>query len=203
MSDFEGTEIDDDTPAFRGLSRRRLLASAAASTAGIAAIKGAGPAAAQDYPLIPFKSRGRLTRRLIFLVVAVTAFALIAAAPASAAPSVASARSVTEKCGKPKKNQDGSIRNVLCPNGKANSQVRKYLAGQSPLVMQLGADATIEDLHVAVCGDIDDPQVADTFPILLNAYTYIHAANHFKAPLPTVKKLGKQLSSDNNPLGCA
>lgn len=40
MSEFEGDEIDDDTPAFRGLSRRQLLASAAASAAGIAAIKG-------------------------------------------------------------------------------------------------------------------------------------------------------------------
>lgn len=46
MSEFEGDEIDDDTPAFRGLSRRQLLASAAASAAGIAAIKGAAPAAA-------------------------------------------------------------------------------------------------------------------------------------------------------------
>ena len=69
MSEFEGDEIDDDTPAFRGLSRRQLLASAAASAAGIAAIKGAAPAAAADYPLMPFKSRGRLTKRPNFLVI--------------------------------------------------------------------------------------------------------------------------------------
>ena len=131
---------------------------------------------------------------------AVVVFAMASGAPVSAAPSVAPAHSHTEKCGNPKKNQDGSISNVVCSNGKANSQVRKYLAGQSPLVMQLGADATVEDVHVAVCGDLYDPNVADTIPILLNAYTYIHAANNFKAPLPTAKKLANQISSANNPL---
>jgi hypothetical protein len=92
---------------------------------------------------------------------------------------------------------------VLCSNGKANSQVRKYLAGQSPLVMQLGADSTVEDVHVAVCGDLDDPRIADTIPILLNAYHYIHTTNHFKASLPTVRNLANQVSNANNPLGCA
>ena len=135
---------------------------------------------------------------------AVVVFAMVSAAPVSAAPSVApTPLGHNEKCGKPKKNQDGSISNVLCSNGKANSQVRKYLAGQSPLVMQLGADSTVEDVHVAVCGDLYDPRVADTIPILLNAYHYIHTANHFKAPLPTVKKLANQISNANNPLGCA
>ena len=130
---------------------------------------------------------------------AVVVFAMVAGAPVSAAPFVMPTHGHTEKCGKPKKNQDGSISNVLCSNGKANSQVRKYLAGQSPLVMQLGADSTVEDVHVAVCGDIEGV----TYPVVLNAYTYIYAANHYKAPLPTVKALGRALVSDNNPLGCA
>lgn len=130
---------------------------------------------------------------------AVVVFAMVAGAPVSAAPSVMPTHGHTEKCGKPKKNQDGSISNVLCSNGKANSQVRKYLAGESSFVMQLGAGATVEDLHVAVCGDIEGV----TYPVVLNAYTYIYAANHYKAPLPTVKALGRALVSDNNPLGCA
>lgn len=130
---------------------------------------------------------------------AVVVFAMVAGAPVSAAPFVMPTHGHTEKCGKPKKNQDGSISNVLCSNGKANSQVRKYLAGESSFVMQLGADATVEDLHVAVCGDIEGV----TYPVVLNAYTYIYAANHYKAPLPTVKALGRALVSDNNSLGCA
>ena len=130
---------------------------------------------------------------------AVVVFAMVAGAPVSAAPFVMPTHGHTEKCGKPKKNQDGSISNVLCSNGKANSQVRKYLAGESSFVMQLGADATVEDLHVAVCGDIEGV----TYPVVINAYTYIYAANHYKAPLPTVKALGRALVSDNNPLGCA
>ena len=69
MSDLSDDLMDDDTPEFHGLSRRQLLASAAASAAGIAAIRSASPAAAQDYPLMPFKSRGRLTKRPNFLVI--------------------------------------------------------------------------------------------------------------------------------------
>ena len=129
---------------------------------------------------------------------AVVVFAMASGPPVSAAPSVAPTHGHTEKCGKPKKNQDGSISNVLCSKGKANSQVRKYLAGQSSFVMQLGADATVADLYVAVCGDLEGV----TYPIVLNAYTYVYAANQYKAPLPTVKALGRALVSDSNPLGC-
>ena len=115
----------------------------------------------------------------------VAVFALFAATPATAAPLAAPASTNTEKCGKPQVNADGSLGNVLCPNGKANSQVKKYLTKALPNVMALGKNPSRADVGNAACMDIDKNDI----PIVVDGYAYVHAANNYKKPTPSVDAL--------------
>ena len=119
----------------------------------------------------------------------VAVFALFAATPATAAPLAAPASTNTEKCGKPQVNADGSLGNVLCPNGKANSQVKKYLTKALPNVMALGKNPSRADVGNAACMDIDKNDI----PIVVDGYAYVHAANNYKKPTPSVDALVKAL----------
>ena len=115
----------------------------------------------------------------------VAVFALFAATPATAAPLAAPASTNTEKCGKPQVNADGSLGNVLCPNGKANSQVKKYLTKALPNVMALGKNPSRADVGNAACMDIDKNDI----PIIVDGYAYVHAAHNYKKPTPSVDAL--------------
>ena len=115
----------------------------------------------------------------------VAVFALFVATPATAAPLAAPASTNTEKCGKPQVNADGSLGNVLCPNGKANSQVKKYLTKALPNVMALGKNPSRADVGNAACMDIDKNDI----PIVVDGYAYVHAANNYKKPTPSVDAL--------------
>jgi hypothetical protein len=115
----------------------------------------------------------------------VAVFALFAATPATAAPLAVPASTNTEKCGKPQVNADGSLGNVLCPNGKANSQVKKYLTKALPNVMALGKNPSRADVGNAACMDIDKNDI----PIIVDGYAYVHAANNYKKPTPSVDAL--------------
>ena len=119
----------------------------------------------------------------------VAVFALFAATPATAAPLAVPASTNTEKCGKPQVNADGSLGNVLCPNGKANSQVKKYLTKALPNVMALGKNPSRADVGNAACMDIDKNDI----PIVVDGYAYVHAANNYKKPTPSVDALVKAL----------
>ena len=119
----------------------------------------------------------------------VAVFALFVATPATAAPLAAPASTNTEKCGKPQVNADGSLGNVLCPNGKANSQVKKYLTKALPNVMALGNNPSRADVGNAACMDIDKNDI----PIVVDGYAYVHAANNYKKPTPSVDALVKAL----------
>ena len=119
----------------------------------------------------------------------VAVFALFVATPATAAPLAAPASTNTEKCGKPQVNADGSLGNVLCPNGKANSQVKKYLTKALPNVMALGKNPSRADVGNAACMDIDKNDI----PIVVDGYAYVHAANNYKKPTPSVDALVKAL----------
>ncbi len=122
-------------------------------------------------------------------ITGVAVFALFAATPATAAPLAAPASTNTEKCGKPQVNADGSLGNVLCPNGKANSQVKKYLTKALPNVMALGKNPSRADVGNAACMDIDKNDI----PIIVDGYAYVHAANNYKKPTPSVDALVKAL----------
>ena len=115
----------------------------------------------------------------------VAVFALFAATPATAAPLAVPASTNTEKCGKPQVNADGSLGNVLCPNGKANSQVKKYLTKALPNVMALGKNPSRADVGNAACMDIDKNDI----PIIVDGYTYVHSAHNYKKPTPSVDAL--------------
>ena len=119
----------------------------------------------------------------------VAAFALLPATTATAAPLTAPTGTYTEKCGKPQVNADGSLGNVLCPNGKANSQVKKYLTKALPNVMALGKNPSRADVGNAACMDIDKNDI----PIVVDGYAYVHAANNYKKPTPSVDALVKAL----------
>ena len=118
-------------------------------------------------------------------LVGVAAFALLPATTATAAPLTAPTGTYTEKCGKPQVNADGSLGNVLCPNGKANSQVKKYLTKALPNVMALGKNPSRADVGNAACMDIDKNDI----PIVVDGYAYVHAANNYKKPTPSVDAL--------------
>ena len=122
-------------------------------------------------------------------LVGVAAFALLPATTATAAPLTAPTGTYTEKCGKPQVNADGSLGNVLCPNGKANSQVKKYLTKALPNVMALGKNPSRADVGNAACMDIDKNDI----PIVVDGYAYVHAANNYKKPTPSVDALVKAL----------
>ena len=115
----------------------------------------------------------------------VAVFALFVATPATAAPLTAPTGTYTEKCGKPQVNADGSLGNVLCPNGKANSQVKKYLTKALPNVMALGKNPSRADVGNAACMDIDKNDI----PIIVDGYAYVHAAHNYKKPTPSVDAL--------------
>ncbi len=122
-------------------------------------------------------------------ITGVAVFALFAATPASAAPLSAPTGTNTEKCGKPEVNADGSLGNVLCPNGKANSQVKKYLTKALPNVMALGKNPSKADVGNAACMDIEKNDI----PIIVDGYAYVHAAHNYKKPTPSVDALVKAL----------
>ncbi len=119
----------------------------------------------------------------------VAVFALLATTPASAAPLSAPASTNTEKCGKPQVDGDGTLSNVLCPNGKANSQVKKYLSKALPNVMALGKNPNRVAVNNAACRDIDE----NSIPMIVDGYTYVHAAHNYKKPTPSVNALSKAL----------
>ena len=119
----------------------------------------------------------------------VAVFALLATTPASAAPLSAPTSSHTEKCGKPQVDGDGTLSNVLCPNGKANSQVKKYLSKALPNVMALGKNPNRVAVNNAACRDIDE----NSIPMIVDGYTYVHAAHNYKKPTPSVNALSKAL----------
>ncbi len=122
-------------------------------------------------------------------LVGVAAFALLSATTATAAPLAAPTGTYTEKCGKPQIDGDGSLGNVLCPNGKANSQVKKYLTKALPNVMALGKNPNRVAVNNAACRDIDK----NSIPMIVNGYTYVHAAHNYKKPTPSVNALSKAL----------
>ncbi len=119
----------------------------------------------------------------------VAVFALFSATPATAAPLAVPASTNTEQCGKPQVNADGSLGNALCPNGKANSQVKKYLTKALPNVMALGKNPSRADVGNAACMDIDKNDI----PIIVDGYAYVHAAHNYKKPTPSVDALVKAL----------
>ena len=122
-------------------------------------------------------------------LVGVAAFALLSATTATAAPLAAPTGTNTEKCGKPQIDGDGSLGNVLCPNGKANSQVKKYLTKALPNVMALGKNPNRVAVNNAACRDIDK----NSIPMIVNGYTYVHAAHNYMKPTPSVNALSKAL----------
>lgn len=127
-------------------------------------------------------------------LVGVAAFALLSATTATAAPLAAPTGTYTEKCGKPQIDGDGSLGNVLCPNGKANSQVKKYLTKALPNVMALGKHPNWVAVNNAACRDIDK----NSIPMIVNGYTYVHAAHNYKKPTPSVNALSKALLKHEN-----
>jgi hypothetical protein len=122
-------------------------------------------------------------------LVGVAAFALLSATTAIAAPLSAPTGTNTEKCGKPQVDGDGSLSNVLCPNGKANSQVKKYLTKALPNVMALGKNPNKVAVNNAACRDINK----NSIPMIVNGYTYVHAAHNYMKPTPSVNALSKAL----------
>ena len=127
-------------------------------------------------------------------LVGVAAFALLSATTATAAPLAAPTGTYTEKCGEPQIDGDGSLGNVLCPNGKANSQVKKYLTKALPNVMALGKNPNRVAVNNAACRDIDK----NSIPMIVNGYTYVHAAHNYKKPTPSVNALSKALLKHEN-----
>ena len=122
-------------------------------------------------------------------LVGVAAFALLSATTATAAPLAAPTGTYTEKCGKPQIDGDGSLGNVLCPNGKANSQVKKYLTKALPNVMALGKNPNKVAINNAACRDINK----NSIPMIVDGYTYVHAAHNYMKPIPSVNALSKAL----------
>lgn len=127
-------------------------------------------------------------------IAGVAVFALFAATPATAAPISAPTGTNTEKCGKPQVDADGSLGNVLCPNGKANLQVKKYLTKALPNVMALGKHPNWVAVNNAACHDISK----NSIPMIVNGYTYVHAAHNYMKPTPSVNALSKALLKHEN-----
>ena len=67
--------------------------------------------------------------------------------------------------------------------------MKKYLTKALPNVMALGKNPSRADVGNAACMDIDKNDI----PIVVDGYAYVHAANNYKKPTPSVDALVKAL----------
>lgn len=60
--------------------------------------------------------------------------------------------------------------------------------------MALGKNPSKVDVSNAACMDI----YTNSIPLIINGYTYVHAANHYKRPTPSVNALANALVKHEN-----
>jgi len=71
------------------------------------------------------------------------------------------------------KNQDGTIRGVLCANGQPNEKAKSYLRASTPATMKLTGKPTVRKIKTAMCSDSTTSKA--TSPMLDDALTYLAA----------------------------
>lgn len=89
------------------------------------------------------------------------------------------------------KNQDGTIKGVLCANGKPNEKAKSYLRTATPATMKLTAKPSVTKIKSAMCTDSTTSKA--TSPMLDNAATYLAA--QFKWTKSTVNQVDALLVS--------
>ena len=69
------------------------------------------------------------------------------------------------------KNQDGTIKGVLCADGKPNEKAMSYLRIATPATMKLTGKPTVAEIKTAMCTDSTKSKASS--PILDNAATFL------------------------------
>ncbi len=87
------------------------------------------------------------------------------------------------------KNQDGTIKGVLCANGQPNEKAKSYLRAATPATMKLTAKPSVAKIKTAMCTDSTTSKA--TSPMLDNAVTYLAA--QFKWTKTTVNQIDELL----------
>jgi hypothetical protein len=91
------------------------------------------------------------------------------------------------------KNQDGTIKGVLCAKGQPNENAKPYLRATMPATMKLTGKPTLNKIKTALC--IDSTTSKATSPMLDNALTYV--ATQFKWTKSTVNQVDVLLVNGN------
>ena len=82
------------------------------------------------------------------------------------------------------KNQDGTIKGVLCANGQPNEKAKSYLRAATPATMKLTGKPTVTQIKKAMCTDSTTSKATDS--MLGNAVTF--QAAQFKWTKSTVNQ---------------
>ena len=91
------------------------------------------------------------------------------------------------------KNQDGTIKGVLCANGQPNEKAKSYLKAATPATMKLTAKPSVAKVKAAMCTDSTTSKATDS--MLGNALTF--QAAQFKWTKSTVNQADALLVNGN------
>lgn len=100
------------------------------------------------------------------------------------------AQAAVGRCGPLSYDADGSIANVMCPNGSANALARTPLRKAAPRTMALGADPGWAAVRAALCADVARMSI----PITTDAYEWQFARYGWEGAYPSPTTVGNRLA---------